>query len=237
MATPSIEPTTRSASLRIVTSSMFHLAAWLVLGSIVASSSGCISLMANVIRVIKGTDLPAEFDEFPNKKVAVVATTAAGINADATGIIISNQVHSLLAFHVKKIQMINQDEVARIVNDEPASSRDMTMLGSRMGADFLVVVDVSDLKLRDGQTLYKGSSNSNIAVYKVGDGTAPVFRKALNGFVFPQMGVPITDTDEATFHRFYLSEVANRLARCFYPYDPTTDVAKDAAAASLSSFR
>jgi hypothetical protein len=211
--------------------------AHLLLSFVLVSSSGCISFMANMVRVIKGTDLPAEYDEFQNKKVAVVASTPAGINSDATGIIMSSQVHALLATNVKKIQMINQEEVARIINDLPADKRDMTLLGKRMGADYIVVVDVQDLKLRDGQTLFKGTSNTTVSVYKIGEGTGADFRKSLNDFVFPSTGVPVTDLDEATFHRFYLSEVAQRVARSFYPYDPSVDVAKDASVASIQSFR
>ncbi|MEQ1828396.1 MAG: hypothetical protein ABL921_20715 [Pirellula sp.] len=208
-----------------------------MLGIAIVTSSGCISFMANMVRVIKGTDAPAEFDEFQNKKVAVVAGTPSGLNADATGIIVSSHVHALLASHVKKIQMVSQEEVTRMIGDEPADKLELSMLGKRLGADFVVVVDVADLKLREGQTLFKGFSNSSVAVYKVNDGSGAVFRKNLTNFTFPNTGVPVTDVDEATFHRFYLKEVAQRLARSFYPYDPTIDVAKDASIVSLQSFQ
>jgi hypothetical protein len=208
----------------------------LFLLALLVCNSGCIAFMANMVRVIKGTDAPAEFDELIGKKVAVVASTPAGLNADATGIIVSSHVHALLAAHVKKVHMISQEEVSRIINDEPAGKREMATLGKRMGADFVVFVEVADLKLRDGQTLFKGSSNSSVVVFKITEGNGTVYRKTLSDFVFPQTGVPVTDVDEATFHRFYLAEVAQRLARSFYPYDPTVDVAKDASIVSLQSF-
>ena len=201
------------------------------------TSVGCISFMANVMRVVKGTDAPAEFDELKEKKVAVVVTTSAGMNSDATGIIVCNYVHALLATNVKKIQMINQEEIGRILNDLPAGEHDMTKIGSRLNADYVVAIEVTDLKLHDGPTLYKGRSSSSVEVYKVSDGNSPVFRKLFPDFVYPQMGMPSTDTDEATFQRFYLSEISQRMARIFYPFDPTVDVAKDAAVASVQSFR
>jgi hypothetical protein len=208
-----------------------------LLGVLLVTNTGCLAFMANMVRVIKGNDAPAEFDEFQEKKVAVVASTPAGLNLDATGIIISSHVHSLLATNVKKIQMVNQEEVARIISDQPASSQEMSLIGGRLGADYIVAIDVADLKLRDGQTLFKGTSTTSVTVYKVAEGSSPVFRKSFPDFVFPQTGVPITDLDEATFHRFYLSEVAQRVARIFYPYDPSVDVAKDASVASIQSFR
>ena len=67
------------------------------------------------------------------------------------------------------------------------------------------------------------------------EGSSPVYRKQFPEFVYPQTGVPITDTDDATFQQFYLKEISQRIARVFYPYDPTMDVASDAAVASISS--
>jgi hypothetical protein len=55
--------------------------------------------------------------------------------------------------------------------------------------------------------------------------------------VYPQSGAPVTDFDEATFQRVYLSELATRVARIFYPFDPSIDVAKDAAISSIDAFR
>ena len=47
----------------------------------------------------------------------------------------------------------------------------------------------------------------------------------------------VTDFDEATFQRIYLSELALRIARTFYPFDPSIDVAKDAAVSSLGAMQ
>lgn len=216
---------------------VFKLVIFVFLSTTLLSSSGCLSFAANVIRVIKGTDTPAEFDEFKEKKVAVVVSTSAGLNADASGIIMANHVHALLATHVKKIQMVNQEEISRIISDLPANEQGMSLIGSRVGADYVVAIDVANLKLRDGPTLYKGTSTTNVTVHNVSEGGSPVFRKAFPDFVFPSMGVPVTDSDEATFQRFYLSEIAQRVGRIFYPYDPSIDVAKDASSASIQSFR
>jgi len=214
----------------VVTLGVCHLGA-----TAIACNSGCVTFMAHLVKVIKGTDSPAEFDKLKEKKVAVIVSTPAGLNKDASGIIMSTYVHALLATNVQKVKMVNQDEVTRIINDIPASQSDFSKIGSRLNADYVVSINVANLKLKDGQTLYKGSSTTEVAVYEVANGSSPVFRKSLSDFVFPQTGVPITDTDEATFQRFYLAEVAQRVARIFYPFDPTVDVAKDASVASLQS--
>ena len=122
------------------------------------SNAGCVAFLANFIKVVRGTDAPAEFDQLKDKKVAVIATTPAGLNADATGIIVSNYVHALLATKVKKIQMVNQEEVNRIITDMPSGEQQMSAIGSRLGADYVVAVDIDKLKLHEG----KPSTKENV---------------------------------------------------------------------------
>lgn len=214
-----------------------RFAVLLILSATLSCNTGCLAFVANMVRVIKGTDAPAEFDDLKEKKVAVIASSPAGFNADASAIIMSTHVHTLLATNVKKIQMVNQEEVNRIINDLPASEQGMALIGSRLSADYVISVEIANLKLRDGQTLYKGSSTTTLTVYKASEGSHSVYRKVFPDFVFPATGMPVTDIDEATFQRFYLAEVAQRVARTFYAYDPSVDVAKEASVASISSFR
>ena len=202
----------------------------------VATASGC-GLLANAMYIVKGADAPAEFDEFKDKKIAVVVSTSAGLNADASGILISRHINELLSRNIKKVEMVNPEEVDRIISDQPIGDRSLPVIGSRLKADYVILVDVSDLKLRDGQTLYKGRSNTTVAVCKVSEGERFVFKKSFPEFVYPQHGAPSTDFDEATFQRIYLSELAMRVARTFYPYDPSIDVAKDAAISSLGALQ
>ena len=201
---------------------------------VIATNSGC-AFMANAMYVIKGVDAPAEFDDLKEKRVAVVVSTAAGLNADASGILMSRHINELLASHVKKVAMVNPEEVDRIINDQPIGDRSIPVIGGRLRADYVLLVEVSDLKLRDGQTLFKGRSNASVTAYKVLEGDRPVFKKSFPEFIYPQHGAPVTDFDEATFQRIYLSELSSRIARTFYPFDPSIDVAKDAAVSSLGA--
>ena len=199
-----------------------------------ATSSGC-GLLANAMYIVKGVDLPAEFDDLKENKVAVIVSTEAGLNHDASAILVSRHISELLARNVKKIEMINQDEVDRIINDQPISDRTMSVIGSRVRANYVVLVDIANLKLKDGQTLFRGRSNATVSAYRVAEGDRPVFKKSFPEFIYPQNGAPVTDFDEAQFQRIYLSELSMRIARTFYPYDPSIDVAKDAAVSSLGA--
>jgi hypothetical protein len=193
---------------------------------------GC-SLLSHAIYFVKGNDAPAEFDELKEKRIAVVVGTNAGYNSDASGILMSRHISELFARNIKKVDVVNPEEVDRIINDQATSERTIPAIGERLRAEYVVFVELNNLKLRDGQTLFKGRCNATVSAYKVTHGDRAVFKKSFPEFVYPQHGAPSTDFDEATFQRIYLSELSLRIARTFYPYDPTIDVAKDAAVSSL----
>ncbi len=203
-----------------------------VVGLLCASSTGC-SLLGNAMYIIKGNDAPAEFDELKEKRVAVVVSTEKGLNADASAILMSRHISELFAQSIKKVDVVNPEEVDRIINDQAASERSIPAIGSRLRADYVVLVELTNLKFRDGQTLYKGRCNASVAAYKVSEGDRAVFKKTFPQFVYPQNGAPVSDFDEVSFQRIYLSELSLRVARTFYPFDPSIDVAKDAAVSSL----
>lgn len=199
---------------------------------VVASTSGC-GLLSNAMYIVKGNDAPAEFDELKDKRVAVLVSTEAGLNADASGILMSRHISELFARNIKKVEMVNPEEVDRIINDQAVGERSIPAIGGRLRADYIVLVELTNLKFRDGQTLYKGRCNTSVSAYKVSDGDRAAFKKSFPQFVYPQHGAPVSDFDEVTFQRIYLSELSLRVARTFYPFDPTIDVAKDAAVSSL----
>lgn len=203
---------------------------------LIAANSGCIRFVSNMLYVLNGRDTPAEFNELEEKKVAVMVRTNGLHSAEAANLIMARNINLLLGSKVKKIKMASQDEVERTIQDMSLSEVDPVKVGSRLGVDYVLDVEINDLKLMEGKTLYKGRCTSAVSVYNVAEGRAPVFRKSFPEYVYPSTGAPITDFDEATFQRVYLMSVAERIARVFYPYDPATDVARDAAISSISGF-
>ena len=207
------------------------LIAVLVVGTI--SSTGCITLISNLLWVIKGDLAPAEFKEVQEKRVAVIVTSDASSTIDASSVVMSRQIATLLSKHGKKIDVVNPEEVDRVVSD--VGFNDVTRIGTRLKADYVIEVGIRDLKLKEGPTLYRGVCDCSLSVYKVADGDQVVFAKEFPQFAYPMTGgVHVTETNDATFRGMYLSVLANRVARNFYSYDPTTDVGLDAAASSLS---
>lgn len=196
-------------------------------------NSGCMKLMANMIYVIKGRDNPAEFDGLIEKKVAVLVSSNGVHSTDASNVLLARNINLLLQTKVKKITMVSQDEVDRLVQNQPLGKVDANMIGERLGVDFVIDVDVRDLKLYEGKTLYKGQSSSSITVYQCKPKSEVVFAKTIPDYTYPKHGAPVTDFDEASFRRFYLMTLAEQISRVFYPYDPITDVAREAAVSSM----
>lgn len=199
------------------------------------ASTGCVSLLSNVLYVIKGKDTPAEFDDLKGKKVAVLVSNNGVHTWDAVSVVLAKHINLHLAAKVKKIQLISQDMVEGVCQDQPLGQMDLEQVASRLGADYVIDASISDLKLREGQTLFRGRCTTAVVVYKKGESGA-VFRKSFPEYIYPSTGAPVTEMDESTFQRAYLTLVAGRIARVFYPYDPTEDVAMDAAITSAFNF-
>ncbi|AMV33863.1 hypothetical protein VN12_17170 [Pirellula sp. SH-Sr6A] len=196
------------------------------------TTTGCVRLASNLLYAIKGRNNPAEFEGLEEKKVAVLVSNNGVHTSDASSLVLARNINLLLQNKVKKVRMISQDEVDRMIQDQQLGKVDPIQVGERLGADFVIDIDVSDLKLYDGKTLYKGQCSASVTTYKCKDGREIVFRKLHPEFIYPKTGAPVTDMDEATFRRVYLMTLAERVSRSFYPYDPATDVARDAAISS-----
>ncbi|MCU0719127.1 MAG: hypothetical protein MUC83_05445 [Pirellula sp.] len=199
------------------------------------ASTGCVSLLSNVLYVIKGKDTPAEFDELKDKKVAVLVSNNGVHTWDAVSVVLAKHINLHLGTKVKKIKLIGQDMVEGVCQDQPLGQMDMEQVASRLGADYIIDASIADLKLREGQTLFRGRCTSAVVVYKKGE-TVPVFRKSFPEYIYPSTGAPVTEMEEAAFQSAYLTLVAGRIARVFYPYDPTEDVAMDAAITSAFNY-
>jgi hypothetical protein len=202
---------------------------WSMIGTVICTT-GCARHIGTLMYLIKGRDLPAEYAELEGKRVAVVVNSESGSNMDATAIIMARAVHSLLEKNVEKVQMVNPEEVDHVVNDQPPGEKSMSRIGRQLEVDYVVFIEIKNMKVRDGVTLYRGTSDSFVAVYQVDKGDRSVFKKEFPSFVYPSTGMPSTDMDETSFRRMYLGILAARVARTFYKYDPNIDFGHDAAA-------
>ncbi len=208
------------------------LSGLLVLGFV--SVSGCINFAANMIHAITGNNVPADYDGLAEKRVAVVCATDGGLATDATSAMLTSYIHAALNSNVKKIDVVRQSEVERWIDSHSNSDADYVEVGKGVKADCVLAIEVLNMSLKNGATLYQGKSDITVTVYDVGSAGKILYRKQIPEFAFPKMGGPtITDISESKFRARYLAIVARTVSNLFYPVDATADFALDATANSF----
>jgi hypothetical protein len=217
----------KSLFRRLNQSSLAAVVLLLGLGTL-ASTTGCVSLAANMLRVVRGYDFPPEFSDLAEHRVAVVCMTETGICADASSILLSRYVREILDSKVKEIDSVSQEDIDQWLEDRGWEDHDYVEIAKGVKADRIVAIQMTNLKLKDSSTLYQGRADIVVTVFDTAKGTSPVFRKNLEDFTFPKMsGFPSPDNDDAKFRRAYLAQVAKTVARLFHGYDMGTNVAND----------
>jgi hypothetical protein len=197
------------------------------------ATSGCVGLLSNLMYAVKGEKVPAEFDGLKEKKVAVLAINAdSPYQDDVSSRMLARQVTEILQTEVKKIEMLDEDVINQWRDKNGWENMDFQAMGKDIGADMVVVFEMSDLKLKDGATIFRGHCGVNTTVYDVAL-SKKVFRKSLEDFTYPtNAGQHTTETTEARFRRTFLVMLGQRLARYFYNYDFEDTFALDAKIAS-----
>lgn len=204
----------------------FYTASLLIL---VTCGSGCVSLAANLIGVIRGNNRPAEYEGLEGKRVAVICTTDNGMGNDTVSAMLSSYIHANLNTNVEDIDLVRQSEVDRWLDSHGRTDEDYVQIGKGVDAEQLVAVEVFNLSLKNGATLFRGQADVAVTVYDIEAGGKIMFRKQMPEFSFPKMGGPtITDTSEAKFRGLFMTILADRISGYFYPVDVTKDFALDA---------
>ncbi|MFN3188963.1 MAG: hypothetical protein ACE361_00455 [Aureliella sp.] len=201
---------------------------------VLISSTGCISLVANLMHAINGNELPAEYDGLVGKRVAMICQTDEGFRTTAASTILTNNLHAALNMHVEDIDLVPHSEIEKWVDVHGQQGVDYVEVGKAVKAERVVAVEVAKLGLTNGPTLFKGSADISVTVYDIERGGKLIFRKQMPDCEFPTTdGKPVSETTESKFRSFYLAILTRRISGIFYPVDPTADVALDA---TMSSF-
>lgn len=193
-------------------------------------SAGCISLAANLIHAVQGNNRPAEYSGLEGHRVAVVCTTDGRFGGEACDSILTNNLQVALNTKVKNIELVRSSEIEQWLNVHRRST-DYVDIGKGVEADLLLAVEVSNLNLMNGPTLYQGQSDVAIKVYEIPSGMI-LYQKDIPEFTFPATGggTPVTDTSENKFRSYYLQVLKTEIGGLFYEVDATESVAIDATA-------
>jgi hypothetical protein len=205
------------------------LALTVIAGMVMLTQVGCLGIAANLMNVVKGHSVPAEFKELVGKRVAVVTLTdSSQYSDDASARILSRRVSEILQINVKDIELVREDEVQQWRDRNGWDAIEFIDIGKGVKADKVIAIEMTNLRLRDGATLYRGRAAVTTTVYDVKTGKTE-FRKHLDEFTYPETaGQYTSETTETRFRTLYLSVLAQRIARWFHSYDYSDTVAMDA---------
>ncbi|MEM9828895.1 MAG: hypothetical protein AAF958_20075 [Planctomycetota bacterium] len=197
-------------------------------GGICVLQSGCLGLASNLMHAA-GMDLvPAEYEGLEDQLVAVVVRTPSNRHHDdqiAGDMAIRLQQE--LTSKVDDFQAVRADKIHDWWDRNGWDANDFQGLGRDVGATRVLLVDIKDLSLRDGATLYRGTADVHVQVIDVATGGVP-FTKTIDSFEYPRMaGQSTSETTEKRFRKLYLSILAAEIGRAFHPYDEGERVALD----------
>ena len=195
-----------------------------------ATQTGCLGMAANLMNVVRGHTVKAEFPGLADKRVAIVTVTdSSQYSDDASARILSRRVAEILGREVKDIEIVREDEVQQWRDRNGWDAIEFLDIGRGVKADKVVGIEMTNLRLRDGATLYRGRAEVTVSVYDIATDTME-FRRHLEEFTYPvSAGMYTSETTESKFRNLFLGVLASKVSRYFHGYDFSDTVALDAA--------
>ena len=193
------------------------------------TSTGCIGGLAQLLYVLKGHDIPAQYAEFKAQRVAVVVNTkASAYGQDSLADTVQRYVTTKLATNVPDIQIVPKVEVDNWFDINGIDESRLAEMGKAVDADFVLSINMDNYTIREGSTIYKGKSEISINVIETMSGVT-TYSAGPDQMEYPENGRPAIQTNDRKFETFYLAWLSEQIAKQFYKYDKTADVADDAA--------
>lgn len=209
-----------------------RLVALILVLSALLTSTGCVHrILATMVYVWSGPSVPASYEGLEDRRVVVFCSAPSSIeyrHASAADDL-SKRVASLLAIHVKNIDVVNPRDVENWMNE--TDREDFRELAKTLRADMVVQIDMEQFRLEKGTTLYQGNADIAVTVYDMEQDAKIVWESPINEVLFPaNSAVPKQDKSLRQFRRQFIEVLAQQIARHFYKHDPHADFALDATA-------
>ncbi len=205
----------------------------LFIGVLVSMCAGCVGIMAQLLHVGFGNKVKAKYDGFGEQKVAVICVSESSqFGPTKAAIEIAEEVQKNLELGILDIELIPQQEIDIWMDENNWNQIDYRELGQGIGAQKLLVIEMSSFSLYEGRTLFKGRCDLDLTVYDLtSPGSEPVFELIPPQIQFPiTAGVYTADTSEEAFRRKFIGIISRRVARNFFNYDAADEYSQDPTA-------
>lgn len=201
-----------------------------LLALLTTGGSGCVGIAAQLLYVIKGEKIDAEFEGLEGKRVAVVCvSSSSGFDPGSAASTLAQFVEGLLRKNVKDIKLVRQQEIADWIDNNDWDRLDYRDIGRGVRAEMIVAIDLDGFRLHEDATLYKGRTNWTVTVYDMQQAGEAVFRRSERNFQFPvNGGQHVSETSEDRFQQKFLLILAQDISKHFYAYEFKDEFARDA---------
>lgn len=205
----------------------------LAVALLIATQPGCVGLIANLVHAVGADQIPAEYSGLKNTKLAVVTVTdSSQYSDDISARILSRQVGKILTEEIDKLKLVREDQIEQWRDTNGWDAVDFLSIGRGVEAEQVLGIELTNLQLREGATLYRGRADVTLSVLDVKTGEV-LYSREMEDFTYPNTaGQYTSETTESRFRRLYLSMLAKQIGRSFHPYDFSETVALDGAIAS-----
>lgn len=190
---------------------------------------GCVSALATALWLVKGPNVPPEFDGLRDKRVVVACrpVTSSLYAHPNVSKEIARQVSRLLGANVRKIEVVDQRKVDEWIDSN--SWDEYSEIGKALEADLVVGIDLETFSIYAGQTLFQGKADYAIQVYDCKKGEVAFERFPPQSVYPPNHVVSTSSIREPDFRREFIRMLSDEIARHFYPHDPRAYFAMDSS--------
>jgi hypothetical protein len=211
---------------RWIARSVPGIGAVVLLVGVLAAQTGCVSVLATALYIIKGTNAPAEFPGLKDQRVAVVCRPLVELQYANSRVAedIALVVGRLLKQNVRKLELVDPQEVSRWTDEN--NWDEYAEIGKALDADIVLGLDLEQFSLYQGQTLYQGKATVAMTVYDVEEDEV-LFEKRLPQVLYPPNTGVDTSRPEEEFRRQFVQVLSDQIGRHFYAHDTRANFAQD----------
>lgn len=196
---------------------------------VMATSTGCIRQMAQLLYVIKGHQVPAKFQGLEGKRIAVVCVSdEAAYGPDTLTYTVSKNICVKLSQGLKKGKVISPAQVENWVDQYGWDPAEVVAMGKELNAESVVVIEIGSYSIHEGATIFKGRADITATVYDIKKDGQIVFSHGPSEYSFPKDGRASIQTSDRQFEAFYLARLTDHISKLFISHDKLDSFAEDA---------
>ncbi|TWT76662.1 hypothetical protein CA13_71590 [Planctomycetes bacterium CA13] len=218
------------------TNTLVTLLGSLLFAAILVTQTGCLGLVANLVHAVGADKVPADYKdskELEDSRLAIVTIADNSEYSDnISARLLSRYVGEILLRELDDVKLVREDEIADWRDSNGWNNVDFAEIGKGVKAEKVLGIELRNLRLRDGATLYRGRADASVTLIDAATGEV-LYRRDLDEFTYPvSAGQYTSETNETRFRKLYLGMLAQQIGRSFHPYDFSETIAIDGAIAS-----